>query len=90
MFKKPEKNFDGKPLQADHEIARRNGGKIAGRLLHARCNASRGTGKRDHLRPALVEAGFDGLVDELGESGGVDIFEPGNGESLADFSGFSL
>lgn len=34
-------------LDADHELARSRGGKKAGRLLHARCNRSRGAGDRD-------------------------------------------
>lgn len=53
LFREPTKNWDGHPLEADHSTSRSNGGTQADRLLHKRCNASRGDGSRDHLRPAL-------------------------------------
>lgn len=40
-------------LAADHSRARADGGDRADRLLHGRCNKQRGTGDRDHTRPAL-------------------------------------
>lgn len=43
-------------LAADHTVARANGGRKADRLLHAPCNAERGDGSRDHLRPALTQS----------------------------------
>lgn len=43
-------------LAADHSLARAHGGTQADRLLHERCNKSRGDGSRDHLRPALASA----------------------------------
>ena len=55
MFSRnPELNIDGKTLQGDHSLPRSSGGAIADRLLHATCNAERGDGSRDHLRPALT------------------------------------
>jgi len=56
MFKDPSKNWDQMPLEADHSTARK-GGRIrtdADRLLHGRCNRSRGDGSRDDQRPALT------------------------------------
>jgi len=52
MFREPEANPDGAPLEADHQVARSHGGTEADRLLHSTCNRSRGDGTRDHLRPA--------------------------------------
>ncbi len=37
------------PLEADHTIARSQGGRTADRLLHMTCNRERGDGTRDHL-----------------------------------------
>lgn len=54
MYVDKAKNHDGQALHADHTIARSNGGKLADRLLHGSCNASRGNGSRDSQRPALV------------------------------------
>ena len=56
MWKKAEKNWDGKPLHADHERSRSKFKRsIANRLLHDTCNKQRGDGSRDHLRPALAQ-----------------------------------
>ncbi|WP_432571185.1 hypothetical protein [Kineococcus sp. SYSU DK005] len=38
-------NVDGRPLEADHTLARSLGGGLADRLLIATCNASRGAGR---------------------------------------------
>jgi hypothetical protein len=54
MYRDPARNFDGKPLNADHTISRAKGGTVADRLLHERCNKERGDGSRDHTRPALA------------------------------------
>jgi hypothetical protein len=43
-------------LAADHSQPRARGGAQADRLLHSLCNAARGNGSRDHLRPALARA----------------------------------
>ncbi|WP_198387718.1 AAA family ATPase [Rhodococcus pyridinivorans] len=56
MFRDPARNFDGAVLEADHSLARVNGGTVADRLLHHRCNRQRGRGTRDHLRPAVASA----------------------------------
>lgn len=53
MYRAAAANFDRAPLEADHTVARANGGHRADRLLHRTCNRSRGKGDRDHLRPAL-------------------------------------
>lgn len=58
MFKDPERNFDGAALEADHSRSRSKhgiAGNDADRLMHRRCNRSRGDGSRDHERPAMVE-----------------------------------
>lgn len=47
-------NWDGNRLSGDHSIARATGGKQTDRLMHLRCNAERGDGSKDHLRPALT------------------------------------
>lgn len=54
MHRDPTKNWDGKALHADHTKARATGGTRADRLLCDTCNKQRGTGDRDHLRPALT------------------------------------
>ena len=54
MYRDPAKNWDGKPLEADHTIARSAGGTAADRLLCSTCNRQRGDGSRDHTRPALT------------------------------------
>ncbi len=51
MYRDKAANFDGAPVEADHTLARSKGGDLADRLLHRRCNRSRGNGSRDHLRP---------------------------------------
>lgn len=52
MYRNPEQNWDKKPLAADHINPRKNGGKIATRLLHFTCNSQRQDGTNDHKRPA--------------------------------------
>ena len=52
----PEKNWDGRPLAADHSQARSLGGSLADRLLHYTCNSQRGNGTRDGSRPAVTGA----------------------------------
>ena len=54
MRKDANKNWDGRPLAADHSTARSMGGMLADRLLHFTCNSQRGYGNRDHSRPALT------------------------------------
>ena len=51
MYRDAASNPDGMPLEADHTLARSQGGTKADRLLLATCNRSRGAGTR------LVEAG---------------------------------
>lgn len=46
MYRDPERNADGRTLQADHTVARSQGGTKADRLLLATCNGSRGDGNR--------------------------------------------
>lgn len=46
MYKAPASNPDGMPLEADHTVARSQGGTRADRLLHGRCNRQRGDGTR--------------------------------------------
>lgn len=53
MYRDPAQNIDGRPLEADHSLARSNGGTKADRLLHSECNRSRQAGDRDHQRPAM-------------------------------------
>lgn len=50
MHRKAERNADGMPLEADHTLARSQGGTLADRLMLATCNRSRGDGTR--RRPA--------------------------------------
>ncbi|MFI5542044.1 hypothetical protein ACIA5H_37350 [Nocardia sp. NPDC051900] len=54
MYRDAGRNFDRRQLQGDHSKARAMGGVLTDRLLHAKCNAERGDGSRDHLRPALT------------------------------------
>jgi hypothetical protein len=57
MFRDPARNWDGKPLHADHSktLARHGVGRTnADRLLHDTCNKQRGDGTRDDQRPALT------------------------------------
>uniref|UniRef100_A0AAU8GM67 HNH endonuclease n=1 Tax=Mycobacterium phage JustASigh TaxID=3158894 RepID=A0AAU8GM67_9CAUD len=56
MFRDPTRNWDGKPLHADHSRSRATHGTTgnpADRLLHDTCNKQRGDGSRDDQRPAL-------------------------------------
>ncbi len=46
MYRDPDMNADGMPLEADHTIARSLGGTKADRLLLGTCNRSRGDGTR--------------------------------------------
>lgn len=46
MYRDPDRNVDGRTLQADHTVARSQGGTKADRLLLATCNGSRGDGNR--------------------------------------------
>src|SRR3954449_12809720 len=46
MYRNPNLNVDGVPLEADHTLARAHGGKHADRLLLRACNRSRGDGTR--------------------------------------------
>lgn len=41
-------------LHADHSKPRSQGGTMADRLLHGRCNEQRGDGRNDDDRPALT------------------------------------
>lgn len=68
MFKHGPRNWDHRPLAADHSISRAMGGTKADRLLHATCNERRGDGSKDHLRPVAVQqppAEPDHLADGL-------------------------
>lgn len=46
MYRAAERNPDGLPLEADHSVARSQGGTRADRLMLATCNRSRGAGTR--------------------------------------------
>lgn len=51
MYRKPEQNFDGAALEADHtRDLKHHGPGDADRLLHRTCNRSRGDGN-DHRKP---------------------------------------
>jgi hypothetical protein len=57
MFRDPAKNWDRKPLHADHTRTRARygiGNTHADRLLHDTCNKQRGNGDHDDERPALI------------------------------------
>lgn len=54
MYREPARNFDTAALEADHSLARSQGGQHADRLLHMTCNRQRQDGSRDNLRPALT------------------------------------
>ncbi|HEY9315801.1 hypothetical protein [Williamsia sp.] len=61
MYRDPELNPDGNPLNADHSHTRADAAKTghateADRLMHDKCNKERGDGSRDHQRPALLAA----------------------------------
>jgi len=47
MYRDPRMNIDGRPLAADHQLSRSQGGTRANRLLLATCNESRGDGTRE-------------------------------------------
>lgn len=56
MHKKPELNFDRRPLAADHTQSRAEfgtRGNLADRLMHFTCNSQRGEG-RDYLKPGAT------------------------------------
>lgn len=74
MYRDPFRNWDRKPLHADHSktIARHGIGRTnADRLLHDLCNKQRGDGSRDDQRPALTNADpatlGTGVCEGLGE-----------------------
>ena len=46
MYRDASRNPDGMPLEADHTLARSQGGRKADRLMLATCNRSRGDGTR--------------------------------------------
>jgi hypothetical protein len=46
MYRDATLNPDGRPLEADHTLARARGGKRADRLMLSTCNRSRGQGNR--------------------------------------------
>ena len=48
-----EPMYRSQALDADHGVARANGGTLADRLLHSKCNRSRKSGTRDDERPAV-------------------------------------
>ena len=55
MYHNKTKNWDGKPLAADH--SNENGardGQNANRLLHGKCNSQAQGHTNDHLRPATT------------------------------------
>lgn len=54
MYIDKAKNWDTKPLAADHTHARAYGGTKADRLLHFTCNSQRGAGDNDENRPARI------------------------------------
>lgn len=54
MYRDKTKNWDHKPLAADHDDERAATGALAGRLLHLTCNSQRQGGERDDQRPALT------------------------------------
>ena len=54
MHKDASRNWDSRPLAADHSQARSLGGMLADRLLHYTCNSQRGNGDRDATRPAVT------------------------------------
>lgn len=64
-FRDPGLNWDGRPLEADHSLARVHGGRVADRLLCSTCNRQRGDGRRDHLRPAVTGQAFDDSDGDL-------------------------
>lgn len=69
LYKQPEKNFDGAPLEADHEKDIKTYGTkhFANRLLHRRCNRQRGAGFDE--RSPLKQSGKP-LDSHVGRSSG--------------------
>lgn len=49
MYRDAARNFDRRPLEADHTRARARGGNQADRLLLSTCNRSRGAGELAQL-----------------------------------------
>lgn len=69
MYREAAKNWDGKPLEADHSLARSHGGTKADRLLCSTCNRQRQDGRNDHLRPAvtgMAVAEYRAIDEQLG------------------------
>lgn len=64
----PTNNWDHAPLEADHTLARSQGGTRADRLLHMTCNRERGDGTRDHQRPATTGTPIPTTTDPLGHT----------------------
>ena len=55
MYRKPERNFDGAALEADHtRDLKHHGPGDADRLLHRTCNRSRGAG-HDERKPRIEQ-----------------------------------
>lgn len=55
MFRKPESNWDKRPLAADHSQAGGAARRMKpDRLLHSFCNSQAGDHARDHERPVVV------------------------------------
>lgn len=62
LYRDAIRNPDRAPLEADHSVPRSKGGTVADRLLHSRCNRSRGDGSRDAQRPANANAPSQGSL----------------------------
>lgn len=54
MFQEAERNWDQRPLAADHDGVRARDHGLAGRLLHFTCNSQRQDGEFDDVRPAVI------------------------------------
>lgn len=54
MYRDKTKNWDGKPLAADHSTRAASAGGEADRLLCFTCNSRRQGGANDHLRPVIT------------------------------------
>ena len=54
MWKDATRNWDERPLEADHVTPRSVATTPADRLLHQWCNRKRGAGENDHRRPSLT------------------------------------
>jgi hypothetical protein len=55
MYRDAVRNWDSMPLEADHTLPRSRGGTIADRLLHAKCNRSRGAGDDTTTTTTIIE-----------------------------------